>query len=295
MKISIVIPVYNADKYIRRCLESILNQDIDKIEIICIDDGSTDDSLIILKEYELRYPFIHVLVQENKYAGVARNAGLQIAKGKYVHFLDVDDFILANSYQKVYNSAILFDADYIKTKAKTFDFQTEKKGENAFYSLNSLPINIFNKIVSFKDCSRAFLETSPAPWTGMVKRSYLNKYNMRFNGLKCVNDRSFYASIISHTERMVISSDFMVCHQINNPESLVGIRNKNFICHLQSYQITVESLNDILPEIKEKILAAEILDFMHWYKKLTLREKQENKKIVQDFLFQIGESEIDIS
>ena len=93
-KVSIIIPVYNVEKFIGDCLDSAVSQTIEDKEIICIDDGSLDCSYQILKQYQYRYPYIKVFRQENKGAGEARNLGLQKAAGKYISFLDADDFYL---------------------------------------------------------------------------------------------------------------------------------------------------------------------------------------------------------
>ena len=91
-KVSVIIPVYNAEKYLRQCLDSVVNQTLRDIEIICVDDGSTDGSIEILREYEQKDSRVKVLCQKNQYAGVARNNGLSHASGEYVFFMDSDDY-----------------------------------------------------------------------------------------------------------------------------------------------------------------------------------------------------------
>ena len=91
-KISVIIPVYNSEQYLRECLDSIVNQSLYEIEIICVDDGSTDNSLNILKEFAVKDCRITVIKQENLYAGIARNAGIAIAKGEYISILYSDDW-----------------------------------------------------------------------------------------------------------------------------------------------------------------------------------------------------------
>ena len=91
-KISVIIPVYNVEEYLAQCLETVINQTLKDIEIICIDDGSTDNSLYILKKFAEKDKRITILKQKNLHSGVARNAGLAAAKGKYLSFLDSDDF-----------------------------------------------------------------------------------------------------------------------------------------------------------------------------------------------------------
>lgn len=101
VKFSIVIPVYNSGKYLNECLDSVINQTFKDIEIICIDDGSTDNSLSILKEYEEKDKRIKVFSQEHRGVGAARNYGMELAKGEYINFLDSDDKISANTLKSV--------------------------------------------------------------------------------------------------------------------------------------------------------------------------------------------------
>lgn len=105
-KVSVIIPVYNAEKYLRECLDSVVNQTLEEIEVICVDDGSTDGSLDILYEYEEKDSRVKVLKQKNQHAGVARNAGIDIAQGEYVHFLDSDDYLTLNAYEVLFQKAI---------------------------------------------------------------------------------------------------------------------------------------------------------------------------------------------
>lgn len=93
VKVSVILPVYNVSEYLRQCMDSIVGQTLKDIEIICVDDGSTDDSLEILKEYEAKDKRVKVIEQKNAGAGAARNNGLAIATGEYLSFLDSDDFL----------------------------------------------------------------------------------------------------------------------------------------------------------------------------------------------------------
>lgn len=103
--VTVIIPVYNVEKYLAECLNSVINQTIKKLEIICVEDGSTDQSLEILRRFSERYPFIKVIQQENRGLSAARNTGLESACGEYVYFLDSDDFIEERALQKMYEMA----------------------------------------------------------------------------------------------------------------------------------------------------------------------------------------------
>lgn len=97
VKVSVVVPVYNTAPYLPQCLDSLVGQSLDDIEIICVDDGSTDGSLAILQDYAQQDPRLMVVAQQNQRAGIARNNGLALARGRYVLFCDSDDYLYSSS------------------------------------------------------------------------------------------------------------------------------------------------------------------------------------------------------
>ena len=111
-KVSIIVPVYNCEKYLKRCLDSLVMQTLENIEIICINDGSTDKSLDILKEYESN---IVIINQENQGQSIARNKGLEVAKGEYIGFVDSDDWVDTDYFEKLYKTAKKHDTDIAAT------------------------------------------------------------------------------------------------------------------------------------------------------------------------------------
>lgn len=121
VKISVIIPVYNVEKYIEEALNSILNQTlIDDIEVIMVDDGSTDNSRYIIERYALDYPNFHAYHKENEGQGIARNYGLKLAKGDYIHFFDSDDYIPKDYYEKLYDVAVKNDCDIVASNVYRF-------------------------------------------------------------------------------------------------------------------------------------------------------------------------------
>lgn len=294
MKLSIVIPVYNAGRYLKRCLDSILAQSMKEKEIICVDDGSTDDSFHIIKEYAEKYDNIYVLQQKNKFAGMARNYGLSIAKGEYIHFMDADDYILNDIYSQVYATAINLNADYIKTRNVAFDRNGGRQVNVLAYTLKNINIRFFNQRISLNTHPEALLYSSVAPWCGWVKKSYIEEKKMRFNHLKCVNDRSFYADVIGNTDRIVLCDAYMVAHQVRNHESLVGQRCKNYSCCLESYQIIENNTRNLPIDIRKKLMTFELYSIMKGYGELTKEQKKENEDLLKKFLETINWKEIDV-
>lgn len=146
-KISIIIPVYNVEEYLEKCLESIINQNFDKVEIIIVDDGSTDKSLQIAKEYQKKYPEkTRVISQENKGQGGARNTGIKNATGKYLLFVDSDDTIKSGMLETLYTEMeksnadiVLFGFEYVDEKGKVIRQRTEFNDEYMEFTLQDQP------------------------------------------------------------------------------------------------------------------------------------------------------------
>ena len=127
LALSIIVPVYNVEPWLARCLDSLLGQTIKNIEIICIDDRSSDNSLGILREYEKKDNRIKVIAQEkNGGVSAARNAGLAVAVGEYIGFVDSDDFVDSDFYEKLYDRATVTDADIAKGNAFIIDYEKKK-------------------------------------------------------------------------------------------------------------------------------------------------------------------------
>ena len=109
-KISIIVPVYNTEKYLEKCLNSLISQTLEDIEILCINDGSTDNSIKILEQYANRDSRIKIINKKNAGVSAARNTGISQAKGEYLGFVDSDDYVDLNFYEKLYNTAKEYNA-----------------------------------------------------------------------------------------------------------------------------------------------------------------------------------------
>jgi len=138
-KVSVIIPVYNTEKYLRRCLDSVCNQTLSDIEIICINDCSTDNSLEILREYSAKDERVKIIdFKENKGVAVARNIGIDEAQGEYIGFVDSDDFVDLDFYEKLYTKAIETNSDVVKGNIKTYDNDTNISKTEQWLNLNDL-------------------------------------------------------------------------------------------------------------------------------------------------------------
>ena len=159
---SIVVPIYNVEGYLKKCLDSILNQTFVDYEIILVNDGSTDQSLSIIKEYMSKYPDIKLINQENKGLSEARNAGLKEARGNYVLFVDSDDFIDKDLLLNL-NDSIINNPDLVRFQLRVVSDKTIDINEEAFDSLNGH--DAFKKIIKYR-----FVENA---WAYLYSRKYL--------------------------------------------------------------------------------------------------------------------------
>lgn len=165
-KISVIIPVYNAHDYLGRCLDSVCNQTLKDIEVICVDDCSTDDSLKILREYAAKFPQLKIIAHEkNAGESAARNSGLKAASGDYLGFVDNDDTIDLDFYEKLYQKAVETGSEIVKAEARIF----ESNGREEFDKINK-NIKKYNSKLFFSCCW----------WTAIYQRNLIEKNNIRF-------------------------------------------------------------------------------------------------------------------
>ena len=231
-KVSVIIPVYNTEKFLRKCLDSVCNQTLQDIEIICINDCSTDGSLEILREYagkDNRIKLIELL--ENCGAAKARNIGIDIAEGEYLGFVDSDDFIDLDFYKKLYGKAKETDADAVKGKLYLYDINTNKVYLEAWIDINdSVKKNKANFYFTFT--------------TAIYKSSLIKEYNIRFlEGLIHFEDPYFTINAATHYNKLEVIDDAKY-YYINNPNSTS--RKKITKEHVKSIVCSADIVLDLL-------------------------------------------------
>lgn len=222
-KLSIVIPVYNVENYIPQCLESILNQSFKDLEVICVNDGSTDNSLSVLQDYKAKDDRIIIIDKKNEGSGIARNAGLSIAKGEYVYYVDGDDWIEDNALEK-----IIVKADELNTDILIFGGLSyyEGKGKNGGYSADKLPKKYFNKVFSSKDIKKDIFKFPSTAWTKLYRRDFLIKNNIKFQDIKAGQDQlPFFHSMIK-AERIALLPENIYCYRKNRKGAVTSVKKK---------------------------------------------------------------------
>ena len=180
--ISVIVPVYNVEKYLNRCIDSILNQTFKQIEIILVDDGSTDNSPIICDEYCDRYKNIKVIHKENNRVAAARNDGIKIATGKYIALVDSDDWIEPNMLEEMYNKAEEFHTDMTMCDLKKVGVESEytvsQPIREGYYDRNMIETELFPCLIMFEN-----IEFPPtiSNCTCLFRRKFIIEHNLFYD------------------------------------------------------------------------------------------------------------------
>lgn len=209
-KISIIVPCYNAEKYLKKCLDSIINQTYNNIEIITINDGSKDNTLKILKDYEKRDYRIIVINKENTGVSDSRNIGIKMATGKYVMFADADDYFELNAVETLYNALVKNKSNIVRGKWRR-QLKSTNYIEDSIEKYNSMDKgNIIENILSGN--------ISCYVWLLIIKAEVLRKYNIMFSPeLKMMEDTYFYIQLLE--KENIFFLDKVVYNYVENEKS----------------------------------------------------------------------------
>lgn len=215
MDISVVVPVYNTSRFLRQCVDTLIDQTWKNVEFIFVDDGSTDDSVEILKQYQEKDKRFKLLQQKNMNAGAARNNGMKLATGKYIIFLDSDDYFDLTLLEKAFRCAEYNQAEIVVFGHYHYDNQTGAIRKRQFHMRR----DVFSGEMLG---NRVFSAFSVVPWNKLYLRSFLLKNNLEYQTIYKHNDVYFGLLAVALAERIACLNERLVYHRINNPESLQG-------------------------------------------------------------------------
>lgn len=227
--VSIVIPVYNAEKYLDLALFSLKYQTFPRFEVLCVDDGSTDRSVDIINQYVQSDPRFKLLKQSHQFAGVARNLGMHHAQGEYLLFLDADDYFSPNLLIEAYYQAKLFDAEVCVFGANYYDEKQSKMSEMPGVCNFALcPKNtVFSKEANLENI---FSFTNPAAWSKLFKRKFILDKKIEFQNTRNANDLRFVLTALAEADRIVALAKVFVYYRINHGTSLQQTKDIDPAC-----------------------------------------------------------------
>lgn len=224
-KVSVVLPIYNAEPYLRECLDSVTNQTLKDIEIICVNDGSTDNSLDIIKEYANKDKRIKYIDKPNAGYGQTMNCGIDLARGEYIGIVEPDDFIKPDMYETLYNKAKELDLDVIKADYCEF------LGENKHYKYTNkkvfnAPDSFYNRVLNPEKDEKILYVFAINP-AGIFKRSFIEKYQIRHNETPgaAYQDNGFWAQTTYLADKIYFLNQVFYCYRQDNPNQSMKKKN----------------------------------------------------------------------
>jgi glycosyltransferase involved in cell wall biosynthesis len=262
-KVSIIVPVYNVETYLSECLDSLLNQTLNDIEILCVNDGSTDSSPKILEHYTQKDARIKVFSKPNSGYGHTMNVGLDNARGEYIGIVESDDFVPSEMYKELYEKAIQNDLDFIKADFYRFtkengelnlEYNALAKGNTAYYNRVLDPaehVEVFKFIMN--------------TWSGIYKRDFIEKFHIRHNETPGASfqDNGFFFQTFCQAKRIMFLNKPYYMNRRDNPNSSVKSKEKVF-CIRDEYDFIYNFLLSH-PELKQRYIYIYSLKKFHNY------------------------------
>lgn len=233
IKVSVIMPIYNACDYIRPAMDSVLYQTLSEIEVICVDDGSTDQSLNVLKEYQARDSRVRIVTETNAGPALARNNGMRRARGEYIAFLDADDFFEPTFLEALYEIAKRDDLDIAISKYDIYNsrrsrFEPVPRTEHS-------DIYLPGKVTSKNEHpDHILMSTVGSAWNKLFKRSFVADKQLSFlTDVRMYEDVYFVVTAMSLAERVGKVFDVLIHHRIHSEQSRAKMFKKYY------YQVPV--------------------------------------------------------
>ena len=235
-KISVIVPIYKVEKYLVQCIDSILNQTLEDIEVILVDDGDRDACRFIIDHYEQNDKRVKAIHEKNGGYGASVNKGMEIAVGEYISIIESDDFIEPTMYEEMYKKAQKFDADIVKTPY--YEYYSENLPSPHIIicpwiqNFNAVPQD---KLISVLDYP-CFMGTHPSIWSAIYKRSYLDSHDIRFETAKGAGyvDQTIKIHLYLNTDRILWLNQPFYYYRSDNSDA--SDKNFNFKAMLSRWQ-----------------------------------------------------------
>ncbi|MCL2807146.1 MAG: glycosyltransferase [Coriobacteriia bacterium] len=257
IKVSVLVPIYNVEQYLAECLESIIGQTLRELQIICINDGSTDGSLAIIESFKERDARIEILNKANSGYGDSMNQGLALCRGKYIGIVESDDWVLPQMFEDLYNLAEKHDVQVVKSNF--FHYYTEPE-QRFFYEL--LPPDQYNKVINPATVFELFCQM-PAIWSALYRRDFLHDNQIRFLATPgaAYQDTSFGFKVWAFATRVYLTKQAYLHYRLDNESSSLHNLSKAFyvvdeLCEMERFTVEQgidEYLSHLVQERKVSI------------------------------------------
>ena len=298
VEISVILPVYNSENYIKECLDSLLSQSFKDIEILCIDDGSTDGSLNILKDIEKTDSRITVITQENMGVAKTRNNGLNLVKGNYVYFMDSDDCLDKNAFKKLHDNITSNRSDFCIMKVIFVNGSEEYKFPAFDIDKEFDKVNFNDFTFTYRDVKSHVLNDLFAPWLKLYSAEFLKSNDdFTFPEIKSYSDAPFHVKTMLNASRISFVPEYLYYYR-ENDDSLVH-SSSNTINFFRLSDIIEDYLvkNDFIDEFTDEFAAFKIVKLVYYMgftdsEEYYTKAKEELSNVNANFSL-IGDNDID--
>lgn len=265
-RVSIIIPVYNVESYLSKCMESIVSQTFKDIEIICVNDGSTDNSAEILKDYAQKDNRIKVITQKNQGQFSARHTGLKNSTGKYILFIDSDDWIDKTLVEKTLKCIEKYNTDVVIFGAYSVKDNKISKG---MYSVEKINQKYKERILTLKDYENDLFCLPPTAWNKLYRKDFLDRHNIKFQEIRNGEDQIFYLHTILTAENIYVLNENLYYYVKNRLGSITSKSRKTTDAPISNFYIAENLLKEL--SYKEKYISQIINKYFNktlsWYGK----------------------------
>lgn len=279
MYFSVIIPVYNVEKYLRECVDSILSQSFKEFEVILVDDGSKDSSGIICDEYAVKDSRVKVIHKENGGQSTARNAGFKEAQGKYIFFIDSDDFVVYNTFFEDIKNCNNEGADIVAYRyRKYFSKENIKSVGTKFLKTNYQNIT---------DCLSDLVQTDTffcSCWTKIVKRDLLKENNILFDENLCCEDMDWYYSVLEHAEKIAVLDKECINYRQRENSVTSVFKKKSVTDYIFTLEKWYTKINNI-KEIEKKNVLLSSLAKLYCNLLITYSRNKDKLKVEKNKIF----------
>ena len=281
VKVSVVIPVYNVEDFLGECLDSICNQTLTDIEIICVNDGSKDKSLEILNEYASRDERMTVIDQENGGHAVATNRGMKLATGKYIFFMDSDDILELTALEDTYKIAEERNVDFVIFQAINYYMDTGELVEAENYSMNALADQVGDSVFNWKDIKEHVFNITVTPWSKLYNREFVMKNEIIYPEGYVFDDNVFFFDTLFAADRITFLRKHLFKRRWYSSSSTTS-GAKHFTNYIQICDLIWQTFfkYNVFDEFKENMLEKKFKTNLHWYNLI----KREYKQLFLDML-----------
>ena len=263
-KVTVVVPSYNTARVIGKCLDSILNQTLKDTEIIVVDDGSTDKTVQVAKQYAQKDSRISIIEQPHSNAGDARNRGIDKAQGEYVVFWDSDDFFEAEALEKLYNKSTEKNLDICICNAWHWNEYLQIDEEGGKVDEEFIPEK---EVFSYKDAPQSFYNvTANVPWNKMFRLAFLREKDIRFQSITKANDVYFNLIAMAQAERISIINENLVHWRYNQSGTTTTTDvSRSPMCVFEAFEKAKEKLVElgIYEEVKISFLNKAVGSYLY--------------------------------